>query len=57
MINELIEVTVGAHPDKRAVIFAWAVEMFENRVEPHDSLPLLYFQHQEDVTAFLLRWS
>ena len=57
MIDELIEVTVGAHPDKRAVIFAWAVEMFENRVEPHDSLPLLYFQHQEDVTAFLLKWS
>lgn len=56
-MTELIEITVGAHPVKRAEIFAWAVEMFGSQVETHDSLPLLYFQHQEDVTLFLLRWS
>ena len=57
MIDEWTEISVGAHPTKKAEIFAWAVEMFEDRVEPHDSLPLLYFRHPEDVTLFLLKWS
>ena len=57
MIDEWTEISVGAHPTKKAEIFAWAVEMFEDRVEPHDRLPLLYFRHPEDVTLFLLKWS
>ena len=52
--NQLIEVTVGKY--KRKEIFEWAVETFGDKVELHDSLPLLYFRSMADVEFFMLRW-
>jgi hypothetical protein len=55
--EQLYEVTVGAYPAKRAEIFAWAHQVFGDRVEQHDSLPLLYFRDLADAEWFVLRWS
>jgi hypothetical protein len=55
--TEWIEVTVGAGKSKRKEIFDWAVKTFGDRVEPHETLPILYFRNQEDAAFFVMRWS
>ena len=55
--TEWIEVTVGASKSKRKEIFDWAVKTFGDRVEPHETLPILYFRNQTDVSFFMMRWS
>jgi len=57
MEQELIEITVGAWGDKLEEMTAWAVERFGDQVEPHNSLPILYFRNQADASFFALRWS
>jgi hypothetical protein len=52
-----IEVTVGASKSKRKEIFDWAVKTFGDRVEPHETLPILYFRNQADASFFMMRWS
>ena len=54
---ELIEITVGAWGTKRKEIFEWAVKTFGDQVEPHSSLPILYFRNQADAAFFMLKWS
>jgi hypothetical protein len=55
--TEWIEVTVGASESKRKEIFDWAVKTFGDRVEPHETLPILYFRNQADAAFFMMRWS
>jgi hypothetical protein len=55
--TEWIEVTVGASKSKRKEIFDWAVKTFGDRVEPHETLPILYFRNQADALFFMMRWS
>jgi hypothetical protein len=55
--TEWIEVTVGASKSKRKEIFDWAVKTFGDRVEPHETLPILYFRNQADASFFMMRWS
>ena len=55
--TELIEVTVGASKSKRKEIFDWAVKTFGDRVEPHETLPILYFRNQADAAFFMMRWA
>jgi hypothetical protein len=55
--TEWIEVTVGAGKSKRKEIFDWAVKTFGDRVEPHETLPILYFRNQADASFFVMRWS
>jgi hypothetical protein len=55
--EELYEVTVGCWWTKRKEIFEWAVKTFGDRVEPHETLPILYFRNKADVAFFMLRWS
>jgi hypothetical protein len=55
--TEWIEVTVGASKSKRKEIFDWAVKTFGDRVEPHETLPILYFCNQADASFFMMRWS
>jgi hypothetical protein len=52
-----IEITVGASKSKRKEIFDWAVKTFGDRVEPHETLPILYFRNQADASFFMMRWS
>jgi len=54
---ELIEITVGSSEIKRKEIFEWAVKTFGDRVEPHSSLPILYFRNQADAAFFMLKWA
>jgi hypothetical protein len=55
--TEWIEVTVGASKSKRKEIFDWAVKTFGDRVEPHETLPILYFRNQADASFFMIRWA
>jgi hypothetical protein len=55
--TEWIEVTVGASKSKRKEIFDWAVKTFGDRVEPHETLPILYFRNQADASFFMMRWA
>jgi hypothetical protein len=55
--TEWVEVTVGASKSKRKEIFDWAVKTFGDRVEPHETLPILYFRNQADASFFMMRWS
>jgi len=55
--SELIEITVGSSEIKRKEIFEWAIKKFGDRVEPHDSLPILYFRDQADAAFFMLKWA
>jgi hypothetical protein len=57
MTTELVEIIVGAGPKKREEMIAWAVSTFGNKVEPHDSLPILYFHDLADAEWFVMRWS
>lgn len=57
MTAELVEVIMGAAPRKREEMIAWAVETFGNKVEPHDSLPILYFHNLADAQWFVMRWT
>jgi hypothetical protein len=52
-----IEITVGASKSKRKEIFDWAVKTFGDRVEPHETLPILYFRNQADASFFMMRWA
>lgn len=55
--DKLFEVSIGANPKKRKEIIEWAISQFGNRVEIHQTLPLLYFKNEQDVSFFMLRWS
>ena len=55
--TEWVEVTVGASKSKRKEIFDWAVKTFGDRVEPHETLPILYFRNQADASFFMMRWA
>jgi hypothetical protein len=55
--TELIEITVGAWGNNLKEIVDWALERFGDRVEPHNTLPILYFRDQADATFFVMRWS
>lgn len=57
MATELVEIIVGAVPKKREEMIAWAVETFGNKVEPHDSLPILYFHDLADAEWFVMKWT
>lgn len=53
----LIEITVGASRARQKEIFEWVVKTFGDRVELHNSLPILYFRNQEDAAFFMLKWA
>jgi hypothetical protein len=48
---------VGAWGNNLKEIVDWALERFGDRVEPHNTLPILYFRDQADATFFMMRWS
>lgn len=52
--QELYEVTIGGWHTAKQI--NWAVELFGDRVELHDSLPILYFRNRADVEFFMLKW-
>jgi hypothetical protein len=55
--QQLYEVTVGCGLTKRKEIVEWAVQTFGDQVDPHETLPILYFCNEADVAFFMLRWS
>jgi len=57
METELIEITVGTGKTKQKEIFDWAIKTFGDQVEPHDTLPILYFCKQVDATFFMMKWA
>ena len=57
METELIEITVGTGKTKQKEIFDWAIKTFGYQVEPHDTLPILYFRRQADATFFMMKWA
>ena len=53
-----IEVTIGSAPyRKRVEMQAWAEETFGDRVDCRGDIPVIYFEHMEDVNFFMLRWA
>jgi hypothetical protein len=57
MTEELYEVVIGGSMRKRQEMYAWATDTFGDHVEPHDSLPILYFRNKADAEFFMLRWA
>lgn len=57
MTTELIEIVVGAAVKKREEMIAWAVDTFGDKVEPHESLPILYFHELADAEWFVMKWT
>ena len=55
--TEWIEITVGTGKTKQKEIFDWAIKTFGDQVEPHNTLPILYFCKQADATFFMMKWS
>jgi hypothetical protein len=56
MEQELVEVTILGSANKRRELIDWAKEMFNDDVEEHETLPLLYFKNVADAEWFALRW-